>query len=138
MKSILFVLGFSCIAGAVKAQEIRDAKNNVKAYIDIHATSLLDKEKNTLCTFQQDGRIVDTKYNTLGFIIGGYELQDKEHKTIGFITREGVVQDSKHVPMGRINAGGTGTVMDKNNTVIGYTNKVEPTWAAAYFYVLKF
>jgi hypothetical protein len=138
MKSILFILGFGLIASVAGAQEIRDAKNNIVAYIDPQATSLLDKEKNTLCTFQQDGRIVDTKANTLGFIVNEYELQDKNHKTVGFITRDGMVQNSQHAAMGRINVSGSGPVTDNNSAVIGYINRVEPMWAAAYFYVLKF
>lgn len=137
MKKVLFLLAVSCVAGNLQAQEIRDAKNNVVNYIDIHATSLLNKDKETVCIFRQDGRIVDTKSNTLGFIVGGHEIQDKNHKVLGHITGNGLMEDANNKPVGTVNINGTGPVMDKNNNVIGFTDKVEPMWAAAYYLLLK-
>jgi len=137
MKKIPLILGLSCMVTAVHAQEIRDAKNNVAAYIDTHATSLLDKNRSTICIFKQDGRIVDVKANTLGFIVGEREIQNKEHKAVGYLTEKGTLEDANHKTISTISMTGSGPVMDKNNTVIGSINRVEPMWAAAYYLLLK-
>jgi len=137
MKKILFLLGFSIAAGTLSAQEIRDAKNNVVNYIDIQATSLLNKEKQTVAIFRQDGRIVDTKSNTLGFIVQGHEIQDKNRKKVGFISGNGLMTDANNQVVGTVNINGTGPVMDGHNKVIGFTDHVEPMWAAAYYLLLS-
>ena len=138
MKKVLFLLGFGCcMAGTLSAQEIRDAKNNVVNYIDIHATSLLNKEKETVAIFRQDGRIVDTKSNTLGYIVEGHEIQDKNHKKLGLITGNGLLQDAAGNAVGLVNMSGTGPVTDGHNKIIGFTDRVEPMWAAAYYLLLN-
>ena len=137
MKKVLFLLGFSITAGTLSAQEIRDAKNNVVSYIDIHATSLLNKEKETVAIFKQDGRIVDTKSNTLGYIVDGYEIQDKNHKKMGVITGNGLLQDAAGNAVGLVNMSGTGPVADGHNKVTGFIDRVEPMWAAAYYLLLN-
>ena len=137
MKKVLFLLGFSVIAGTLSAQEIRDAKNNVVNYIDIHATSLLNKDKETVAIFRQDGRIVDTKSNTLGYIVDGHEIQDKNHKKLGIITGNGLLQAADGTAVGLVNMNGTGPVTDGHNKVIGFIDRVEPMWAAAYYLLLN-
>lgn len=138
MKKILFLLGFSCsIAGTLSAQEIRDAKNNVVNYIDIHATSLLNKERETVAVFHQDGRIVDTKANTLGFIVHEHEIQDKNRNKVGFISGNGLITDANNQTVALLSMTGTGPVMDGHNKVIGFIDRVEPMWAAAYYLLLN-
>lgn len=137
MKKVLFLLGFSIAAGTLSAQEIRDAKNNVVSYIDIHATSLLNKEKQTVAVFRQDGRIVDPKSNTLGYIVDGHEIQDKNHKKLGSISGNGLITDANNQTVGLLSYTGTGPVTDGHNKVIGFIDRVEPMWAAAYYLLLN-
>lgn len=137
MKKALFLLGFSIAAGTLSAQEIRDAKNNVVNYIDIQSTSLLNKEKQTVAIFRQDGRIVDSKSNTLGYIYDGHEIQDKNRKKVGFISGNGLLTGANNEVVGTVNMDGTGPVMDAHNKVIGFIDRVEPMWAAAYYLLLN-
>ena len=137
MKKVLFLLGFSIAAGTLSAQEIRDAKNNVVNYIDIHSTSLLNKDKETVAIFRQDGRIVDPKSNTLGYIVHEHEIQDKNHKKVGEITGNGLMLDANNQTVGLLSYTGTGPVTDGHNKVIGFIDRVEPMWAAAYYLLLN-
>lgn len=137
MKKALFLLALAALGYGADAQEIRDAKNNVQHYIDIHTTSLLNKERQTVAIFRQDGRIVDTKSNTLGYIAEGHVIQDKNRKPVGTFSGNGQLEDANNNVVGYMSMTGSGPVMDAHHKVIGNTDRVEPMWAAAYYLLLN-
>lgn len=145
MKKFFVAIAFSAIASIAGAQQsleavrnqVHDANHNIKGYINRDG-SVQDQNKRTLCSFQQNGTIVDAKANPIGYIINETELQDKNHKTVAYITREGNIENEKHERIGHIDNSGSGPVTDHRNTTIGYITKIEPMWAAAYFFLLKY
>lgn len=140
MKKFMFILGFSFLAGtALHAQEIKDANHQTKAYIKFEDNAqLLDKNKNLLCSFTQDGKILSPDLRVIGYIMNEYELMDKDRKTVGFILPDGTVQKADHSSLGHIAKNGYGAVVDNMNHTIGYIERIEPMWAAAYFFLLKY
>lgn len=137
MKKFLFILGFSCMAGAAGAQQVYDANHVLKGYITKQGV-VQDKNGVALCSFMMDGRIVDPKANTLGFLVNEYEMQDKNHKTVGFFKPDGTIEDSKHVVMAHMPHGGSGPITNAQNATIGHIEVIEPVRAAAYFFILKY
>jgi hypothetical protein len=136
MRKILVILGLSCATLSATAQEIHDANHNLVGFMNKDG-SLVDQNKNPIFTFSQDGTIRDAKSKIAGFIVREYELQDKSHKLVAYITREGNIENPEHKRIGHINSSGRGPVTGANNEAIGYINKVEPMWAASYFFLLN-
>lgn len=134
MKNILFIIGLTFLASFTQAQEVKDVKRNTIAYIT--RSTIQNSEKQTLCVFQPDGRIVDGKANTIGYLVNNAELQDKDRKTVAYIQFDGTVQDANKQKIGSIMYA-TGPVIS-NGTVIATMENVEPTWAAAYFFLFRF
>ena len=138
MKTTLLAATLSLFAFAAQAQlEISDANHNLKGYFRKDGT-VLDKNQKTLCQFHQGGRITDAQSNVLGYIVNEYEIQDKNHKTQAYIFPDGKVENAKHELIGRIRKDGNGPVVDASDKVIGYITTIEPMWAAAYFFMLKY
>lgn len=139
MKKILFILGISAgLATAANAQEIQDAKRNTKAYVDPSNHTLMDKNKKLLCTFEEDGKILDTKSRIIGYIDGGHELRDKNKNLVGYIMLDGTIQKADRSLMGKVSSTGSGPVLDNMNNVVGHVRNIEPMWAAAYFFLLNY
>ncbi|MCF8450965.1 MAG: hypothetical protein K9G49_13920 [Taibaiella sp.] len=140
MKKLLLILGLGIFANIAVAQDldalhaVQDGKKNVIAYI--HHSIIENQDKKTIGLFQPDGRITDLQANTLGFLINDSEIQDKNRKTVAYIKLDGTIENNQHVKIGSIRQA-TGPVFDQSSNVIGFINNVEPTWAAAYFFLLK-
>ncbi len=136
MKYILVFMGLVTLSLNADAQRIEDASHNLIASVDYATQSFLNTSDATICKFMQDGRIIDGHSNTIGYIIDDHELQDGDRNTVGYFNHDGTIEDAHHAPLGSIVYGTTATVKNSAGTVIGYAKKAEPTWAAAYFFVL--
>lgn len=138
MKKILFILGFCGLAGAADGQEVKDVKGNVLAYIT--RSTISDKNQNTLCVFQIDGRIVDKMGNTIGYMEGfreRYDYLDKDRKLkASYYFEDGGIKNEQGQRVGSIPMA-TGPIIKAGN-VIATMDNVEPMWAAAYFFMFRY
>lgn len=136
MKKLIVISGLILLSWNTNAQEVKDVKGNVIAYIT-NAT-ISDKNKDVMFTFNPDGRIVDRHANTVGFLKGtneGFEVQDKNRQVAVLMQYDGVVLDAAKQKVGSI-LRTTGPVI-KNGNVIATIDVVEPMWAVCYFFLLK-
>ena len=136
MKNIIITIGLCCCTALTYAQEIRDASNGIKGYINPDG-SVQDQSSNTIGHFNQDGSVWDNHGKKLGYI-NGLEIQDATHKTISYLQKDGTVENGEHTPLGYLHYSGTGQVTDQLHHIVGNITKVEPMWAAAYFFCFKF
>jgi len=136
MKKIFFIIGLCSLTGITYSQELRDANNSLKGFISKDG-SVQDKNNTTIGYFKNDGSVQDIHNKKLGYVLGR-EFLDVNHQSVGYLQKDGIVEDAQHTALGRIDPTGTGSVKDSHNQTIGNISKVEPSWAAAYFFYFKF
>jgi len=136
MKKLLIIFVLSLLTWKLEAQEVKDVKGNVIAYIARSVIS--DKNRNVICTFRDGGRIVDAQANTIGFLdesTGRFRLLDKDRVLVASMLIDGTVLDANEQRIGSIMRT-TGPVI-KNGNVIATLDTVEPMWAVCYFFLLN-
>lgn len=137
MKRILLFVCLSAFTATAMAQRIENKDHVLLATVDYDNTSFVNTSGATICKFFQDGRITDGHSNTLGYIVDEYELQDADHNVVAYYKRNGEIEDSDHNVIGNVAFGSTATFTHSTHGVLGYAQKAEPVWAAAYFFVIS-
>jgi hypothetical protein len=123
-------------------RSLQDSHHNVIGYF--RDGSIIDKDNNFLGLFTNENnafKFVDRNHKTIGYSVGNEEIQDANRKTAGYVeisraNNVTTVKNAQKAVVGYIKE--DGTVEDANHNVIGYEVKIEPVWAAVYYFLLKF
>jgi hypothetical protein len=133
MKKIIF-LSFLGLAFASKAQSIQATPGSAQAQIKPNGN--IEMNGAVKATIQNNGNIVNTQNQVIGYIKQDGTIEDASHTAVGYFMSNYDVQDAGHNVIGHLRT--NLDVKDANNVKLGtYNERIPTAWTAVAYFFFK-